>query len=133
MKTTLCLFAIFFCALISPACKSNSVSHPTWPAVRVFVTNEASGDLSVIDGERNVVIATLQLGKRPRGVHLSHDRKLLFVAQTRSPDLVCTDSVHTTRSKHSGQHWVYIFVEIKSRDHRPLKLILPLSSMEKPE
>lgn len=52
---------------------------------RVLVTNERSGDLSVIDGETREVLATLPLGKRPRGLKLSPDGKLLYVALSGSP------------------------------------------------
>jgi YVTN family beta-propeller protein len=52
---------------------------------RVFVTNERSGTLSVIDGATHRVIATVPLGKRPRGLKASPDGKLLFVALSGSP------------------------------------------------
>src|SRR5262245_50672553 len=59
---------------------------PAPPAVRVFVTNEASGDLSVIDAATQTVIATAPLGKRPRGIKASPDGKLLYVALSGSPN-----------------------------------------------
>lgn len=52
---------------------------------RVFVTNERSGTLSVIDGATRRVIATVPLGKRPRGLKVSPDGKLLYVALSGSP------------------------------------------------
>ena len=55
------------------------------PGFRVLVTNERSGDLSVIDGNSRQVIATLPLGKRPRGLKVSPDGKLLYVALSGSP------------------------------------------------
>src|SRR5262245_13935083 len=51
---------------------------------RVYVTNEASGDLSVISS-KNEVIATVKLGKRPRGIHASPDGKTIYVALSGSP------------------------------------------------
>ncbi len=51
----------------------------------VYVTNERSGTLSVIDGASSKVVATVALGKRPRGIKLSHDGKLLLVALSGSP------------------------------------------------
>jgi YVTN family beta-propeller protein len=51
----------------------------------VYVTNEFSGDLSVIDQASNAVTRTVQLGKRPRGMALSPDRRKLYVAMTGSP------------------------------------------------
>ncbi len=47
---------------------------------RISVTNESSGDRSVIEGATHAVIATVPLGKRPRGIHPSVDGKQLFVA-----------------------------------------------------
>lgn len=54
-------------------------------AYRVYVTNEASGDLSVIDPIRHEVVATVKLGKRPRGIHASPDGKTIYVALSGSP------------------------------------------------
>ena len=51
----------------------------------VYVTNEVSGDLSVIDPATQTVVKTVQLGKRPRGMALSPDGKTLYVAMTGSP------------------------------------------------
>jgi YVTN family beta-propeller protein len=50
------------------------------PAVGVYVTNETGGDLSIIDTSTNAVVATIMLGKRPRGIVASPDRTLLYVA-----------------------------------------------------
>lgn len=52
---------------------------------RVLVTNERSGDLSVIDGATREVLATIALGKRPRGLKISPDGKRLYVALSGSP------------------------------------------------
>jgi YVTN family beta-propeller protein len=51
----------------------------------VYVTNEFSGDLSVIDPATLAVTRTVQLGKRPRGMALSPDGRTLYVAMTGSP------------------------------------------------
>jgi YVTN family beta-propeller protein len=51
----------------------------------VYVTNEMSGDLTVIDGSRLQTVATLPLGKRPRGLQFSPDGNLLYVALSGSP------------------------------------------------
>lgn len=52
---------------------------------RVFVTNERGGTLTVIDGVTRKVTHTVPLGKRPRGMKLSPDGKLLYVALSGSP------------------------------------------------
>ena len=51
----------------------------------VFVTNEFSGDLSILDGATGQVQGTYPLGKRPRGVKLSPDGRILYVALSGSP------------------------------------------------
>jgi len=55
------------------------------PAGRLYVTNENSGDLSVVDTATRKVIATIPLGKRPRGIKVSPDGTLLYVALSGSP------------------------------------------------
>jgi YVTN family beta-propeller protein len=55
------------------------------PGYRVYVTNERSGDLSVIDGASRQVVSTIPLGKRPRGVRLGPDGQTLYIALTGSP------------------------------------------------
>jgi YVTN family beta-propeller protein len=52
---------------------------------RIFVTNEGSGDLTVIDGATNRVTATWPLGKRPRGLVAAPDGRSLYVALSGSP------------------------------------------------
>src|SRR5215510_3829222 len=54
-------------------------------AGRLFVTNENGGDISVIDVASHRVTATIPIGKRPRGIRLSPDGKLLYVALSGSP------------------------------------------------
>ncbi len=54
-------------------------------APRLYVTNEVSGDMTIIDSSTFNVIATVPLGKRPRGIHASPDRKTIYVALSGSP------------------------------------------------
>jgi len=54
-------------------------------AGRLFVTNENSGDISVVDVATQKVVATIPVGKRPRGIRLSRDGSQLFVALSGSP------------------------------------------------
>jgi YVTN family beta-propeller protein len=71
------------------AASSHAAATPPKPGVavayRVLVTNERAGTLSVIDGTSRKVVATVPLGKRPRGLKPSPDGKLLFVALSGSP------------------------------------------------
>lgn len=72
-----------------PATAPSSASNkplPKWESgFRVFVTNEVSGDLSIIDGTTLEVLANVPLGKRPRGIHASPDGKTIYVALSGSP------------------------------------------------
>lgn len=76
-------FAWFLLLLFSLA---DAFAQPV-RAFRVYVTNERSNNISVIDGDALVVIATWPVGKRPRGVHLAPDGRLLYVAVSGSPRL----------------------------------------------
>jgi YVTN family beta-propeller protein len=58
---------------------------PIPPGPKLFVTNEAGGDLTVIDVGTERVVATIPLGKRPRGVRVSPDGSLVYVALSGSP------------------------------------------------
>ena len=66
--------------LLASAC-SKRASHGT----RLYVSNEADGTVSVIDAAAQRVVATIQVGKRPRGLHVSHDGHRLYVALSGSP------------------------------------------------
>jgi len=51
----------------------------------VYVSNERSGDVSVIDGATDAVVATFKVGKRPRGIHATPDGQRVFVTLSGSP------------------------------------------------
>jgi YVTN family beta-propeller protein len=55
------------------------------PSYSVFVSNERSGDITVIDGSTDTVVATFPAGKRPRGIHATPDGQRLFVTLSGSP------------------------------------------------
>ena len=50
-----------------------------------FVSNEKSGDVTVIDGATDEAVATFAVGKRPRGIHPTTDGKRILVALSGSP------------------------------------------------
>lgn len=60
-------------------------STPAPPGELVYVTNEDSRNLTVIDAATDSVVATIEVGTRPRGVKVSHDGKAVFVALSGSP------------------------------------------------
>ena len=51
----------------------------------VYVTNEDSRDLTVIDAATDSVVATIPVGTRPRGVEVSPDGRTVYVALSGSP------------------------------------------------
>src|SRR5436305_9185227 len=80
------LLSPFACALLAVLAGAGcGPSTPPGSSYRVYVTNEASGDLTIIDPVKMEAIATVPLGKRARGIHPSADGKLLFVALSGSP------------------------------------------------
>ncbi len=57
-----------------------SLTTVTCAAGRVFVTNERSDSVSVIDIETNKVVKTIPVGNRPRGIGLAPDGSEIYVA-----------------------------------------------------
>ena len=51
----------------------------------VYVTNEGSGALTVLDAATDSVIGTIAVGTRPRGVRVSDDGSRVYVALSGSP------------------------------------------------
>lgn len=60
-------------------------NDPTAKSWWVCVSNERSGDVTILDGRSRQVVATVPVGKRPRGIHASPDGKFLYVALSGSP------------------------------------------------
>ena len=55
------------------------------PAYDLYVTNEKSDDVTVIDGTDRHVVGTIAVGKRPRGIHVSPDGRMVYVAVSGTP------------------------------------------------
>src|ERR1700722_1107807 len=85
------LLAIALCLSLAGCASSKKAAEPAQAAIpestapRIYVTNEVSGDMTVIDSGTAQVIATVPLGKRPRGIHASPDHKTIYVALSGSP------------------------------------------------
>jgi YVTN family beta-propeller protein len=54
-------------------------------AERVYVSDERGGDVVVVDPQSASVVARIAVGKRPRGIQMSPDHKLVYVALSGSP------------------------------------------------
>jgi YVTN family beta-propeller protein len=64
---------------------SATIARAGSPSYLVFVSNERSGDVTVIDGNGDEVVATFPVGKRPRGIHAAPNGQRLFVTLSGSP------------------------------------------------
>ena len=51
----------------------------------LYVSAEESGEIVVLSADLGTTMARIPVGKRPRGVKVSHDGKLLYVALSGSP------------------------------------------------
>src|SRR3954463_16667740 len=51
----------------------------------IAVSNERAGSIVFVDSESRALVATIPVGKRPRGIHSSPDGKLIFVALSGTP------------------------------------------------
>lgn len=71
-------------ALLLPIALLAGCGH-SGPPYHVYISNESSGDLTVIDPVRMDAVSTIPMGKRARGIHASADGKLIFVALSGSP------------------------------------------------
>lgn len=89
MKLLLSSAALVWLAGCSSAPPPAAVQERQPPAPKgeylIYVTNENSGDVSVIDSGTMEVFTTIPVGKRPRGIHASADRKTVYVALSGSP------------------------------------------------
>jgi YVTN family beta-propeller protein len=84
MKLTSALISILTLAILGASCGGVKFKEEA-ASYRIYATNESSGDLTVIDSKNHDVIATVAVGKRPRGIRASRDGKLIYVALSGSP------------------------------------------------
>ena len=71
---------------IACAALALAACHPSAPSgYRIYVSNEADGTVTVIDGAARATIATIPVGQRPRGLHVSRDHRFLYIALSGSP------------------------------------------------
>ncbi|HEX5042001.1 MAG TPA: beta-propeller fold lactonase family protein [Candidatus Polarisedimenticolaceae bacterium] len=71
-------------AVAAGATGCTSRSHAE-QALHLYVSNEVSGDISVYDAQTLRPLRRIDVGKRPRGLRLSPDGSLLYVAVSGSP------------------------------------------------
>jgi YVTN family beta-propeller protein len=73
------IISLLFWVLFAAATRAEPTTYS------VFVSNERSGDVTVIDGSTDSVVGTFAVGKRPRGIHATPDGRRLFVTLSGSP------------------------------------------------
>jgi len=85
MKRLLLLAAGMLAAAGCTAEQAEPDEQPEGAGYRVYVTNEESGDLSILDPAARKELSRVALGKRPRGIVPSPDHRLLYIALSGSP------------------------------------------------
>jgi YVTN family beta-propeller protein len=61
------------------------VARGAGAAERVYVSDETGGNVVIVDPQSASVIASIPVGKRPRGIQVSPDHKRVYVALSGSP------------------------------------------------
>ena len=73
-----------------------AVASQAHAELRVFVTNEKSDDVTVIQADTGTVLKTIAVGKRPRGIAASADGRRVYVANSNSDSLSVIDAAALT-------------------------------------
>jgi YVTN family beta-propeller protein len=73
-------------ALLGLLCVAPSVHAGDRSDERVYVSDESGGNVVVVDPIAGKVIATIAVGRRPRGIAISADATRLYVALSGSPN-----------------------------------------------
>lgn len=75
--------ALVLMGIALAACSRSAGRAPPRPTA--YVSDEEGGYVVVVDTDHNAVKVRIAVGKRPRGLKISHDNRLLFVALSGSP------------------------------------------------
>ena len=86
VRPAFALAAVALTAALSGACgRDTPTAVAPAAAQHVYVSNETSGTVAIIDAASGTLLADLPIGKRPRGVRVSRDGTRLYVALSGSP------------------------------------------------
>ena len=96
-------------------------------AATAYVSNEKGNTISVVDLDKMETVATVPVGERPRGITLSHDKKLLYICTSDADHIEVLDleSLEVIRTLPSGPD-PELFV--LSRDGSTLYIAIEASS-----
>jgi YVTN family beta-propeller protein len=79
---TVCGGVVLACGLVFSGTTARGQAGENY---EIYVSNERSDNVTVIDGATRAVVATIPVGKRPRGIHPSPDGKTVYVAVSGTP------------------------------------------------
>lgn len=76
-----------FVATVSAGCRSaeTPADAPAASGLRLLVSNETGGTIDIVDPAAGTLETRVAVGKRPRGLKVSRDGKVLYVALSGSP------------------------------------------------
>lgn len=88
--------AVALAMVMAAGCGSQSAPPPeqapaaptvsiTSAGPKIYVSDETGGEVVVVDAAQGSVLGRIPVGKRPRGMKISHDGKTLYVALSGSP------------------------------------------------
>jgi YVTN family beta-propeller protein len=60
--------------------------------LRIYVSNEESGEITVVDTEAGQVLENISVGKRPCGIKLAPDGKFVYVTCEGDSEVVAIDT-----------------------------------------
>jgi PQQ-dependent catabolism-associated beta-propeller protein len=81
------IIMVFAACVILPVVSDSAAAE-----LRVFVTSEKSNDVTVIAVENQKVLATIPVGKRPRGITVSPNGQRVYVANSNSDNVSVIDA-----------------------------------------
>ena len=82
----------FFLLLLFTLTQNAVLTQNAFAQPRVYVTNEKSDNVSVVDAATDKVLTTISVGKRPRGVVVSPNGKRVYTANGNSNDVSIIDT-----------------------------------------
>ena len=74
------MFDVRWTAVLGLSLLGLSLSAGSASAFLAYVSNEKGNSISVIDTDKMETVATIKTGQRPRGIEVSRDGKLVYVA-----------------------------------------------------
>jgi PQQ-dependent catabolism-associated beta-propeller protein len=75
----------FALACLLACCVATAWARPAVAGSLIYVSLEEGGEVVALDADTGALVARIPVGKRPRGIKLSPDGKLLYVALSGSP------------------------------------------------